>query len=160
MRTSSANHRCWARRQVANVVMNRRRCTRWLVLFINKGSTLRRRLLRAVAAAVTFVHVVAATLRLALVAQANSGWSSLFFSVTYVSPWFESSICLQNASDLEHIRRSAAVGAKTAPGDVRGAAPLLLGVPVCTHRNDWNDPLPLHAEARNTQLRVYAQHGE
>ena len=50
-----------ARVQVANVAMNRGRCTRWLVLNFLTGSTLRRHFLRAVAAAVSFVHVVAAT---------------------------------------------------------------------------------------------------
>ena len=37
------------------------RCTSWLVLYFQTGATLRRQSLRAVAAAVPFVHVVAAT---------------------------------------------------------------------------------------------------
>ena len=70
------------------------------------------RFLRAVVAAVTFVLVVAATPRLAVAAQANSGRSQSFlFCYFYfaVKVLLESSICLQNARDLKHIRPSAAV---------------------------------------------------
>ena len=64
---------CRSRRQLADIVIpcGVDSCTRWQVTFILTGTTLRRHFLRAVAAAVTFVHVVAATSRLVVATQAS-----------------------------------------------------------------------------------------